>query len=106
MLDSFISVVVHPGIPSRDRGGENNAVWLTMNIYRGFDRGSTLRDRSTHSQRIYRLWGDLWRGLMNVYYDLFHHLESKGIIDIDNEMHLWAPHYNYLSRINRDVRDS
>uniref|UniRef100_A0A669C4E2 Integrase catalytic domain-containing protein n=1 Tax=Oreochromis niloticus TaxID=8128 RepID=A0A669C4E2_ORENI len=108
VLSSFIRAVVSYGVPSRvrtDRGGENNAVCLMMNIFRGFDRGSALRGRSTHNQRIERLWGDLWRGMTNVYCDLFHHLEEEGIIDIDNEMHLWALHYIYLPRINRDLKD-
>ncbi|KAJ4927215.1 hypothetical protein JOQ06_014950 [Pogonophryne albipinna] len=48
--------------------------------------------------------GDLWRGVSNVYYDLFNFLESEGIIDIDNEMHMWALHYVYLPRINHDLR--
>uniref|UniRef100_A0A8C6PT05 Integrase catalytic domain-containing protein n=1 Tax=Nothobranchius furzeri TaxID=105023 RepID=A0A8C6PT05_NOTFU len=108
VLSSFMSAVVSYGVPSRvrtDRGGENNAICLMMNIFRGFDRGSALRGRSTHNQRIERLWRDLWRGTTNVYWDLFHHLEDEGIIDIDNEMHLWALHYIYLPRINRDLTD-
>ncbi|KAF3835804.1 hypothetical protein F7725_028362 [Dissostichus mawsoni] len=76
-----------------DHGGENNSVCLMMNIFRGSHRGSALRGRSTHNQRIERLWGDLWRGVSNVYYDLFNFLENEGIIDIDNEMHMWALHY-------------
>lgn len=108
MLSSFIDAVVHYGVPSRvrtERGGENNAVCLMMNVLRGFHCGSALRGRSTHNQRIERLWRDLWRGLTNVYYDLFHHLEDEGVIEIDNDMHLWALHYIYLPRTNRDLRD-
>ncbi|CAI5687745.1 unnamed protein product [Oreochromis niloticus] len=108
VLSSFIRAVVSYGVPSRvrtDRGGENNAVCLMMNIFRGFDHGSALRGRSTYYQRIERLWGDLWRGTTNVYCDLFHHLEEEGIIDIDNEIHFWALHYIYLPRINRDLKD-
>ncbi|XP_041843875.1 uncharacterized protein LOC121641664 [Melanotaenia boesemani] len=108
VLTSFINAVANYGVPSRvrtDRGGENNDVWLMMNIFRGFDRGSALRGRSTHNQRIERLWGDLWRGVTNVYYDLFRHLEEEDIIDIDNEMHLWALHYVFLPRINRDLTE-
>ncbi|KAI4818966.1 hypothetical protein KUCAC02_004253 [Chaenocephalus aceratus] len=83
-------------MPSRvrtDHGDENNSVCLLMSIFRCSHRGSALRGRSTHNQRIERLWGDLWRGVSNVYYDLFNFLESEGIIDIDNEMHMWALHY-------------
>lgn len=108
VLDAFLGAVVHYGPPSRvrtDRGGENNAICLMMNIFRGFHRGSALRGRSTHNQRIERLWGDLWRGHTNVYYDYFHFLENEGVLDPDNEMHIWALHYVYLPRINRDLQD-
>uniref|UniRef100_A0A3B1J120 Integrase catalytic domain-containing protein n=1 Tax=Astyanax mexicanus TaxID=7994 RepID=A0A3B1J120_ASTMX len=106
VMESFVNAVSKYGVPSRirtDHGGENNSVCLMMNIFRGPERGSALRGRSTHNQRIERLWGDLWRGLTNVYYDIFSFLESEGIVDIDNEMDLWALHYVYLPRINRDL---
>ncbi|XP_062342184.1 uncharacterized protein LOC134039976 [Osmerus eperlanus] len=108
VMDCFMNAVTRYGVPSRvrtDHGGENNAVCLFMNIFRGSGRGSALRGRSTHNQRIERLWSDLWRGLTNVYYHLFNFLESEGIVDIDNEMHVWALHYVYLPRINRDMAD-
>ncbi|KAF3844174.1 hypothetical protein F7725_013515 [Dissostichus mawsoni] len=64
VMDSFLDAVAKYGVPSRvrtDHGGENNSVCLMMNIFRGSHRGSALRGRSTHNQRIERLWGDLWR---------------------------------------------
>ncbi|XP_046891000.1 uncharacterized protein LOC124477303 isoform X2 [Hypomesus transpacificus] len=91
VMECFIKAMTRYGVPSRvrtDHGGENNAVCLFMNIFRGSGRGSALRGRSAHNQRIERLW----RGLTNVYYHLFNFLESEGIVDIDNEMHVWALH--------------
>lgn len=106
VMDLFMHAVTRYGVPSRvrtDYGGENESVCLMMNVLRGSERGSALRGRSTHNQRIERLWGDVWRGLTNVYYDLFNFLESDGVVDIDNEVHLWALHYVYLPQINRDI---
>ncbi|KAL1251224.1 hypothetical protein QQF64_019020 [Cirrhinus molitorella] len=71
--------------------------------FRGTDRDSALRGRSTHNQRIEKLWVDLWRGVSNVYYDLFNFLESQGIVDVDNETHIWALHYVYIPRMNKDL---
>lgn len=68
VLESFVNAVARYGVPSRvrtDRGGENNAVCLMMNVFRGFNRGSAIQGRSVHNQHLERLWGDLWRGLVN-----------------------------------------
>ena len=40
--------------------------------------------------------------MTNVYHQLFSFLENDGIIDCTNELHLWALHYIYLRRIDRD----
>ncbi|ROI15247.1 hypothetical protein DPX16_1400 [Anabarilius grahami] len=82
VFHSFVEAIGQYGLPSRvrcDNGGENNAVCLFMNVFRGFTRGSALRGRSTHNQRIERLWRDVWRGISNTYYALFMLLESEGI---------------------------
>lgn len=106
VVEHFVDAITTYGIPSRvrcDHGGENNDICLMMNVLRGYDRGSALRGRSTHNQRIERLWGDVWRGMTNVYYSIFSFLEAERIIDLNNEMHLWALHFIYLPRINRDL---
>ncbi|XP_078021613.1 uncharacterized protein LOC144461816 [Epinephelus lanceolatus] len=106
VFDQFVQATARYGVPSRircDYRGENNAVCLFMNIYRGSERESAIRGRSVHNQQIERLWGDLWRGMTNVYHQLFSFLENDGIIDCTNELHLWALHYVYLPRINRDL---
>nr|XP_055035227.1 uncharacterized protein LOC129423108 [Misgurnus anguillicaudatus] len=106
VLEKFVSAVDQYGVPSRvrcDQGGENNGVCIFMEVFRGSARGSALRGRSTHNQRIERLWGDVWRGVVNVYYSLFTLLENDRILDCNNESHLWALHYIYLPRINRDL---
>lgn len=79
------------GVPSRvrcDHGGEDTAVCLLMGVFQGPERGSALRGRSTHNQRIERLWRDIWNGLSNVYHSPFTLLEHDGILDCNNEMHL------------------
>ncbi|XP_058630121.1 uncharacterized protein LOC131539512 isoform X2 [Onychostoma macrolepis] len=107
VLQHFNTAVTQYGLPSKvrcDYGGENIDVCLFMNVVRGMGNRSVLRGQSTHNQRIERFWGDLWSGMINVYHSLFTFLESEGIIDLANELHMWALHYVYLPRINRDLR--
>lgn len=62
-----------------------------------------LLEEEVHTIRGLKDWVDLWRGGSNVYCDLFHFLESEGIVDVDNEMHMWALQYVYIPRINKDL---
>ncbi|XP_071215569.1 uncharacterized protein [Salvelinus alpinus] len=106
VMESFEAAVTSYGVPSRvrcDRGGENNRICAFMEQFRGGERGSDLRGRSTHNQRIELQWRDVWHGVSNVYHDLFTFLETEQIIDINNEVDLWALHFVFLSRVNRDL---
>ena len=38
-----------------------------------------------------------------VYYGLFYHLEDMGILDPNNDIHLFCLYYVYLPRINRHL---
>lgn len=107
VMDLFVEAISQYGVPSRvrcDHGGENNAVCLFMDVFQGSTQGSALRGRSTYNQSIERLWGDVWRGITNVYHSLFTFLEKEGTFNSTNEMHLWALHFVYLPRINCDLR--
>ncbi|KAA0721525.1 hypothetical protein E1301_Tti021148 [Triplophysa tibetana] len=107
VLQHFNTAVTRYGLPSQvrcDYGGENIDVCLFMNVLHGMRTRNVLRGQSTHNQRIERFWRDLWCGIIGVYHGLFTFIESKSIIDPANELHIWALHYVYLPRINRDLR--
>ena len=107
VLGYFLGATLLYGVPSRirvDHGGENNDICDVMELIRGPDRGSAIRGRSVHNQRIERAWVDVWNGATNLLYDLFCFLEARGSLDIDNETHMWALHYVFLPHLNRELQ--
>ena len=73
-LSAFLKGVDDYGLPSRvrtDKGGENVGIGRFMLTYRGVDRGSFLIGRSTHNQRIERLWRDVKNGCVSVFQRIF-----------------------------------
>lgn len=106
VLDLFKEATASYGLPSRvrcDMGVENTLVCSYMEEKRGEGRGSAIRGRSVHNQRIERLWVDLWNGCINVYYDLFYFMERNGLLDRENEVHIFLLHYVFLPRIQRSI---
>lgn len=86
-------------------GGENIRVAEYMWSHPRADVQGTnmIMGRSVHNQRIERLWRDVFQGCIGLYYQLFMHLESSGVLDPCNEVHLFVLHYLYQPRIQRSL---
>ena len=63
-----------------------------------------LTGSSTHNQRIERLWVDMYRSVTIVYYRLFYYLEQQDLLNVLNQVHLFALHFIYIPRINQSLR--
>ncbi|XP_033095603.1 uncharacterized protein LOC117100130 [Anneissia japonica] len=74
-----------------------------MNEHRG--ERSAIIGKSTHNQRIERLWRDVFEGCLHHFYQLFHYLEDDGKLDPLQEVHLFALQYVYTSRINQSLEE-
>ena len=108
VYELFLQAVRNFGLPSRvrsDQGRENILVAQHMLEHRGDGRGSIITGSSTHNQRIERLWRDLHRCVISLYYRLFYHLEHLDLLNPLNELHLYALYYVYIPRINKSVKE-
>ncbi|XP_035984963.1 uncharacterized protein LOC110368072 [Fundulus heteroclitus] len=106
VLESFLQAINEYGIPSRvrsDKGGENIQVAHFMVSRRGQERNSHITGRSTHNQRIERLWRDVYGGVLDLFYTTFSNMESEGLLNPDNDLHLFALHWTFLHQLNRHL---
>ena len=104
VLESFVKGVERYGFPSRkrsDKGGVLVAEYMLGR--RGPNRSSMLTGKSTHNQRIERLWRGVCEGILSMYYRLFYFMEDQGLLDPFNNLHITALHYVYLQKINEKL---
>lgn len=84
------------GLPSHiriDKGVENFKVAEYMLEMRGLNRRNVLTGSSVHNQRIERLWRDVFRCVLQLYYKLFYHLEEIGELNPLSDMDIYALHF-------------
>ena len=67
---------------------------------RGLDRNSFIAGPSTRNQRIERLWRDVFRCALVTFYYTFYALEQNGVLNLENEFHMFILHTIFLPRIN------
>lgn len=97
----FYSGVEIHGTPLRvrsDQGLENLKVAEYMLAHRS--KSSMIVGKSTHNQRIERMWRDIFDGVLSFFYDLFYFLEEHNLLDPFNDTHIFALHYVYMPKIN------
>lgn len=107
-LEAFQRGVSQYGLPSRvrtDYGTENVEIARMMLRRRGLNRGSIICGRSTHNQRIERLWRDVRECVLNIFIDILYYMEQQLIADRNNCLHLFAIRYVFLPRINRALAE-
>lgn len=107
VLDAFlegVSIYGSPAYVRSDHGGENVEVWRHM-LSRYNDPTHVLTGRSTHNERVERLWRDVTRCVSSSFIDTFNALEAENVLDPVNEIDIFCLHLVFLPRINKCLVD-
>ena len=83
-----------------DYGKENLGAARYMLGNRGFGCRAVLTGPSVPDHRIERLWRDCRRSVILLYWRLFPHMEYSGMLDMNNQVHLFCLQYIFKARVN------
>ncbi|KAI7790374.1 hypothetical protein IRJ41_013547 [Triplophysa rosa] len=89
-----------------DKGLENIEVAHFMVARRGENHTSHITGRSVHNQRwiyVIAFNEDVYEQVLDKFYCLFYGMESEGLLDPDNEVHLYALHWIFLPQLQRHL---
>ena len=107
VLDAFLEGILAYGTPVRvrsDHGGENIDVWRHMlSLYN--NSACVVTGKSTHNERIERMWRDVTRCVSNSFIDTFTALEAEYMLDPLNEVDIFCLHFVFIPRINKHLTE-